>query len=699
MSNVLLDAAIDYASRGLAVFPLIPRDKAPITTHGVHEATTNFDQIKKWWKRYPEANIGIACGKVSGGLLVVDLDRKPNGVDGLDTLAEWERENGELPETVRSITGSGGSHLLYRVDGTGKNKVGLLPGIDIRSDGGYIVAPPSIHPNGQTYEWEYDPDEYEVAHGDEVLDKLLSCGKKDKSDNFTMPDKVGKGQRNETMYKLACSLQARNLPDSVIKTSMSAANAEMCDPPLSASELDKIVESALKHEKGTQLQTAAEELDLLMVPVKGGGMKVRQCAENVARVILGDSNLAGKIKNDTFGHKLIYLGQLEWRQDGDTMGEWSDMDDSALINYLDIRYNLRNDKDYTNGFNIALLENQYDPLVGYLDALKWDGRPHIDHLLTDYLGADPSDYNIAVMRLFLHGAVKRAYEPGCKFDYMPVLIGKQGQGKSTFFKYLACNDAWYDDNFNFKNLDSKAVIEAMSGKWILEMGEMDILKKDAVTADALKAFVTSQADRYRTPFARRPEDRKRQCVFCGTSNDSNFLKDRTGNRRYLPVDINKANATKDIRNEKEARPEFIQAIAEAVQLYKKDPDKLPILPPNIEADAMAAQADHLEEDPWVQLMDDYLLNTKRDRVNVLCIWEEGFNMRGVDQKRADVNRMLTIMRNDITGWHEVGKKRIDGYGRGAICFERDTEQLQSVSPTVTHGTGFEPVGDTEMIPF
>ena len=521
MANILLDAAIDYASRGLAVFPLKPREKAPITAHGVHEATTNFEQINKWWSRYPNANIGIACGKVSGGLLVVDLDRKPNGVDGLDSLNEWERENGELPETVRSITGSDGNHLLYRIDGTNKNRVNLLPGVDIRSDGGYIVAPPSIHPNGNRYEWEYDPEEYEVAQGDEVLDKLLNYGKKDKVENFTLPDKVGKGQRNDTMYKLACSLQARNLPDSVIRTSMSAANLEMCEPPLTAAELDKIVESALRHEKGTQLKPIDSDLDLLTITDKNGNTKIRQCAENVARVILGDSKLSGKIKDDTFGHKLIYLGQLDWRQDGDTMGEWSDKDDAALRSYLDIRYNLRNKTDYEDGFNMALLENEYDPLTGYLDALVWDGVPRIDHLLTDYLGSEPSEYNKAVMRVFLLGAVKRAYEPGCKFDYMPVLIGKQGEGKSTFFKYLACNDSWYDDNFNFKSLDNKSVIEAMSGRWILEMGEMDTLKKDAVTADALKAFITSQSDRYRTPFARRPEDRKRQCVFCGTSNDAN----------------------------------------------------------------------------------------------------------------------------------------------------------------------------------
>jgi hypothetical protein len=167
----------------------------------------------------------------------------------------------------------------------------------------------------------------------------------------------------------------------------------------------------------------------------------------------------------------------------------------------------------------------------------------------------------------------------------------------------------------------------------------------------------------------------------------------------LPIDTCKKNAVKDIFNEEEARPEFIQAIAEAVYKYKQDPNKTPVLPHNVAADALKAQTEHLEEDPWVQLIDDYLSKTNRDRVNVLCIWEEGFNQDGVLQKRADVNRMLTILRNDITGWHEAGKKRIDDHGRGAICFERDTERLQEMSPSVTNGTGFEPVGDTTEIPF
>lgn len=277
------------------------KDKKPLTAHGVKDATTDFDTITKWWKRNPNANIGIACGQVSGGLLVIDLDERENGVSGFDSLHEWESANGELPETARTITGKGGSHILYRVDHKENNRVDLLDGIDVRSDGGYIVAPPSIHPNGNRYEWEYDPEEYDIAEANETVMQLLSVGKKVEVDNFTMPDKVGKGSRNDTMYKLACSFQAKNLPDSVIRASMSAANNEMCEPPLSDDELDKIIQSALRHDKGTSAPVVAStNIDLIYDTDKDGNPKIRQCAENVARVILNDPAVAHKIKEDTF---------------------------------------------------------------------------------------------------------------------------------------------------------------------------------------------------------------------------------------------------------------------------------------------------------------------------------------------------------------------------------------------------------------
>lgn len=702
MSNVFLDAAIEYAGMGMAVFPLKAKGKDPLTAHGVKDATTNFNTIKKWWAKYPNANIGIACGAASGGLLVVDLDEKENGISGRDTLHNWERENGQLPETVQSITGKGGAHLLFRIDHPEKNKVNLLDGVDIRSDNGYIVAPPSIHPNGNRYEWEYDPEEYDIAEGNETLFKLLSVGKKPEPDKFVVPEKIPDGKRNDTIYKMACSLQSKGLADDSIYIVCQNENETKCNPPLSAEEVRKIVESALKHDKGTTPPVVANTgIELIYDQDKDGNPKIKQCAENVARVILNDPALANKIKEDTFGHRLMYLGQLEWRSPGDTYGEWSDKDDSALRSYLHMKYRLRNKGDYEDGFNMALFENSYDPLVGYLDALEWDGIPRIDDALNYMLGVEKTEYNQAVFRLFLQGAVRRAYQPGCKFDNMIVLIGKQGDGKSTLFKFLACNEDWYTDNFNFRDTKNKATIEYMTGKWILEMGEMEVMKKDTVTSNELKAFISSQADDYRVPYEKRPQRRPRQCIFCGTSNDKNFLKDRTGNRRYWPIDCHATDETKDrIFDYSLSRPYLQQVMAEAVAYYKAHPTEDLRLPRRIELMAEQEQDEHLEEDVWVQIIDDYLDSEPISRVNAAYLYDKVLDKNPADMRKGEAARILTIMRNDIDGWHEIGKARLNGYGRAGICFERDQvspNDTREVSPKVTETTSNSTKGDTKSI--
>lgn len=706
MNNTFLDAAIEYAGKGMAVFPLKPKDKKPLTAHGVKDATTDFDTITKWWKRNPNANIGIACGQVSGGLLVIDLDERENGVSGFDSLHEWESANGELPETARTITGKGGSHILYRVDHKENNRVDLLDGIDVRSDGGYIVAPPSIHPNGNRYEWEYDPEEYDIAEANETVMQLLAVGKKVEVDNFTMPDKISSGKRNDTIYKVACSLQAKGLGDGAIYAACRAENQSKCDPPLAEDEVDKIVQSALKHDKGISAPVVAStNIDLIYDTDKDGNPKIRQCAENVARVILNDPAVAHKIKEDTFGHRLVYFGQLDWRAEGDTLGEWSDKDDSALRSYLHMKYRLRNKGDYDDGFNMALFENSWNPLVSRLNALEWDGVPRIDEAMTYFLGVEKNEYNLAVFRYFLQGAVHRAYDPGCKFDNMIVLIGNQGDGKSTFFKFLALNEEWYTDNFNFRDTKNKATIEYMAGKWILEMGEMDVMKKDNVTSNELKAFISSQADDYRTPYEKRPQRRPRQCVFCGTSNDKNFLKDRTGNRRYFPIDCHATDETKDrIFNYKISRPYLEQVMAEAVAYYKAHPDEELILPKHIELMAKEAQDEHLEEDVWVQIIDDYLESDLTGRVNAAYLYEKALNKDMADMRKWEAARILIIMRNDIKGWHEIGKARLGGYGRAAICFERDkvspkTEKNNQNPLESDTGPGFTEVAPDEVFPF
>lgn len=261
--NELLTAALEYAAQGLAVFPLQPKEKKPITKNGFYSATTDPATIKQWWNEYPAANIGIATGQRSGGLVVVDLDKHITEtgevIEGYDSLREWQNKNGMLPDTAGTITGSGGNHWLFRLNKETGNRTGLLTAVDIRADGGYIVAPPSIHPNGNKYEWEQTIKDYGIADGGDALERLLNEGT-NQAQALNIPDIIPEGKRNDILFKIACSLQAKGLTDSAIYNALTAENKERCRPdPLPDKEIDLIIKSALKYPKGKPQQKAEKQ--------------------------------------------------------------------------------------------------------------------------------------------------------------------------------------------------------------------------------------------------------------------------------------------------------------------------------------------------------------------------------------------------------------------------------------------------------
>lgn len=248
--------ALYYSRLGLAVFPIKPKSKQPLTEHGLKDASKEPEQIESWWNRWPVANIGIATGAVSGGLVVIDLDvDRDKGIDGRVTLREWEAEHEKLPDnTWLAITGRGGYHYFYHDTSTVRNRTGIYEGIDIRGDGGYIVAPPSVHPNGNTYEWEQDPMLYPLAEANEaVFDFLVGPASREPEPvSFDLPEQIPDGQRTTAMVKLVCSQQAKGLSDEAIRAAVKAENEAKCVPPLTDQELEKEVFPALtRYQKGT----------------------------------------------------------------------------------------------------------------------------------------------------------------------------------------------------------------------------------------------------------------------------------------------------------------------------------------------------------------------------------------------------------------------------------------------------------------
>lgn len=256
------EQALYYASLGLAVLPLKPPripgqkkpGKEPMTAHGVKDATTDQDVISQWWDNCPDANIGIATGSRSGGLVVIDLDiDEDRGLNGYEVLREWQQERGEFPETWQSITGRGGYHLFYRDAARNSNRAALYEGVDIRGENGYVVAPPSVHENGRLYEWEQGPGDLQIAQvNDKVAEFMLGPLPEQKAQGFQEPETILEGQRVSALVKLIGSQRAKGLSTEAIRAAVKAENEARCIPPLTDQELEKEVFPALKRDWKTE---------------------------------------------------------------------------------------------------------------------------------------------------------------------------------------------------------------------------------------------------------------------------------------------------------------------------------------------------------------------------------------------------------------------------------------------------------------
>ena len=678
--NKLLDAAIEYATKyKWAVFPCSPTSKKPLTPHGCKDAKKSVGAIKAWWERWPDASIGIATGSVSG-LIVIDEDLdEDKGLNGYEEVSEWERINGALPATVQCITGRGGYHLYYQYDGTDiKNRAGILDGVDVRGEGGYVIAPPSMHPNGTEYQWEDAPDEVAIAPIDATVRKFL-FGENEKTRataDFKLPDRIQSGERNDTLFRLACSMQSQGLPDAAIMAALEQTNQNACDEPVSDAELTTIVESALRYQKG-ELRTISKDMPewrepkLTMVLDKDGNVTDRpaQTIHNAEEAIMYDRELFGRIRFNEIAYAPYVYGNLPWRQ-YKGWREWTNTDDSNLRSYIEKHYGLKSSEKVMDALANVCSKYTVNPIKAMLETChdNWDGNKHVENLLPNMLGAEKSEYTTAVMRLIMMGAVARVYHPGCKFDYMMVLVSDQGIGKSTFLRLLCINDAWFNDNFS--TLDGDKAVEKLRGMWIVELAELQATKRTK-DVETIKAFITSRVDTYRVPYGRRTEQRPRMCILCGTSNPTDFLTDRTGNRRFLPITCGINPAKFDMfADEAATRMEFAQAWGEIMDEYLRKGGKVSlVLPKRLQHEAINMQERYMEEDPRVGIIQEWLDTSEHSRVCVAMLWKEALGNDYGEPKRVDVREIHDIMRNAVADWEPVGKRRCGEYGVQR-CYER-----------------------------
>jgi putative DNA primase/helicase len=346
------------------------------------------------------------------------------------------------------------------------------------------------------------------------------------------------------------------------------------------------VQSATEDFAGIDPAAAAEPVNLDWMKKLTQDKRGIECTrKNFRTIITNDPNLVNCGRYNEFTRCDEVSGPLPWDKRAGAR-QWTDTDDAGLQDYIESVYKLDGKDKCRQAADLVHHERSYHPVRDYLNGLKWDGIERLDTCLIDYLGAEDTPYTRAVTRKMVVAAVKRIYHPGCKMDYMLVLRGPQGSYKSTFVRRLS--EPWYSDSIF--TVSGKDAYDCLQGVWMMEIAELTATRKADV--EATKQFISKQSDTYRQAYDRRTNTFPRMCVFWGTTNDYNFLRDATGNRRYWPVDIDKDRASLSI--DKLTDDIVKQLHAEAIERMKAG--ETLYLNAELEKVAMEQQAEHSEHD-------------------------------------------------------------------------------------------------------
>ena len=406
---------------------------------------------------------------------------------------------------------------------------------------------------------------------------------------------------------------------------------------------------------------------------------VAKTTDNVLIILENDPLLEGRIATDDFSHRGVVLDTLPWDKNRTGRRPWDDNDESGARWYMEMTYGITGKDKITDALSLCGRNHAFDDVKDYLDGLKWDGIPRLDTLFIDYLGAEDNTYVRTVTRKAFTAAVARTYKPGTKFDIMTILAGKQGIGKSTILRKMG-RYKWFTDSI--RTFEGKEVCELIQGMWIIEISELEALNK--VDSNRVKQIMAQEIDRFRAAYGRHVQDCPRRCIFFGTTNNSEFLRDFTGNRRFWPIDTGEHEPTKSVFNDLDN--EVDQLWAEAVYRYRAG--ETLTLPKELDEFAQTVQEEHRIVSAYEGIVRDYLERkvpsnwsrmtlaerqvflsgndagdrelVERDRVCALEIWREalGGELKGMRyNEAAEINGIISR----IGGWERAKKPMRFGY--------------------------------------
>jgi predicted P-loop ATPase len=688
-----------------AGYTLIPlRGKIPVEKDWTETPYRKYDA-----GALSKGNYGVA---LKAGDLVVDIDPR-NFPAGDNPVKRLVSKVGPLTSyTVR--TGGGGYHIYFRkpADVLVRNGLPEYPGIEFKAAGRQVVGPHSVHPDSGK---EYEPASGtlqeiaeapaallslisrtavpfdEVGTSDYVNDAMTQGRYLDYLTNTAEPSVQGKaGDANA--FKVACRGRDLGLPPAVTHELMLEVWNPRCSPPWDAEELKAKVVHAYRYAAGA-VGSAHPSVDFDKVEVTAATPKELPVEISWDLTPQGGmrktfNNLLNYMRSPQHGlHKIFAFNEFTGRVEFVVPAPWhrgmlpkvrmvGDNDLKLLKGYLATRHGYETSiQDIEAAITNVAFNERFHPVREYLEGLKWDGTKRLDGWLTRYLGVEDSDYTRAVARKVLCAAVMRVMVPGIKFDHVLVLEGSQDAGKSTVVEILGgewASDAAVDPH-------SRDTVDALQGRWIIEMAEMEVRGK--ADEDALKAFITRRTDRVRLAYGRATGEYPRQSIFIATKNpraDGTYLKDDTGNRRWWPVRceprFGDAKSQVDFKGLKADRD---QLFAEAVARMKTPPgEKLFMETPELKQTAKDVVAERHAEHEWTESIALWIErrdadpSTKTDFLTARDVFVHALNGsdRQLDQRstKAIAQVLRTLGWTPYLKWQ--GSRPVRGYERRAAVF-------------------------------
>jgi predicted P-loop ATPase len=636
----------------------LPRNagKHPVSAGWTKNIPRTLDDVREQFKGH-RGNVGIL---LDNRYVLIDADGQ-QGLEDIDTL-------GEMPDTLTQVSGSqSGGHWIYRLQphqDAGKITDRRLPGmsIDVKVRGQFVAAP-SLHASGHRYRWAEghlmepaplpdhlyarlckptEPTRPQVSESGPSLERVRRyVAKMD-------PAIAGQGGHNAA-YRAACFIVGQGLSEDDELAVFYEYN-DRCEPPWSNAELLHKLRDARRNSTTQPLPDEGWKNALRFKDRKGVPV-IAQTVSNAVIVLRHDPRWRGRIRKDNFILN-ISVTDPPWADVYAPITRaqhWRDSDTSRLQAWLQDNYDLDLTVTDLDAAVVLVAEaNEHNSARDWFESITWDGVNRVDTWLTRYIGSGSGPYVSAVGRWWLISAVARVYKPGCKADHMLILYGDQGVGKSSAAGLLA-GPEWFSDSP--VPIGSKDAYLALQGKLIVEMAELDSVNR--AEASAVKGFISAQTDCFRPPYGRRNVDVPRQCVFIGSTNHIEMLRDETGDRRFWPVTCGNEIDRAGIQRDRE------QIWAEAVALYKAGERWHPFTAEERRL-CKEAQTTHQSRHPWTDKILDWAAWGEVAEATLVDVMEKALGMEAKSWGVGDVQTAKACLRQ--AGWRfdpAVKKYRVD----------------------------------------